>query len=145
MKKLYTREDIREIITRLLLASDAASENDDNLIYSNVYREGEYTDADGPHLGKKFESWFNENVPDEAEEGQVSVGVGDGSGKLVVYGDYEAVKTVQDKLLAMEGMYFKEEVKDKFDQFFDYCSEQDAEYNWWYESRLEEWFDENIK
>lgn len=45
-------------------------------------------------------------------ESQVSIGIGDGTGDLFVYGKYDTIKILQDKLLRMEKMHTREETRE---------------------------------
>lgn len=61
-EKLYTREEVRDLLEKLVTDS-SPSTDEDSLIYYNSYNDGDgHFDTDGYYLGKEFKEWFENNV-----------------------------------------------------------------------------------
>ncbi len=79
---------------------------------------------------------------EEKKETECTLGVGDGAGQLFVHGSYEAIKILQAKLLKMEKMYTREEIKNILVEWEKYkweavrTPEQLNVLNYWFERNI---------
>jgi hypothetical protein len=81
---------------------------------------------------------------DATIEEEVTLGVGDGTGQHFVKGDYESIKILQEKLLKMEKMYTKEQIKALFFKYYVDVVRVSI-INGQHSVKLEDWIEENVK